>query len=93
MADAELAVLAGAQRIECCLFGNGERTGNVDAITLAMNMYSHGVDPHLDFSNMPAICETYERVTRMHVYERTRMPVPWCLLRSAAATRTPLPRA
>ncbi|MFR8969472.1 MAG: hypothetical protein ACLVHY_01900 [Gemmiger sp.] len=40
------------------LFGNGERTGNVDAITLAMNMYSHGVDPHLDFSNMPAICET-----------------------------------
>ena len=71
MADAELAVLAGAQRIECCLFGNGERTGNVDAVTLAMNMYSHGVDPHLDFSNMPAICETYERVTRMHVYERT----------------------
>ena len=71
VADAELAVLAGAQRIECCLFGNGERTGNVDAITLAMNMYSHGVDPHLDFSNMPAICEVYERVTRMHVYERT----------------------
>ena len=71
VADAELAVLAGAQRIECCLFGNGERTGNVDAITLAMNMYSHGVDPHLDFSNMPAICEVYERVTRMHVYART----------------------
>ena len=61
VADAELAVLAGAQRIECCLFGNGERTGNVDAITLAMNMYSHGVDPHLDFSNMPKICEVYER--------------------------------
>ena len=71
VACAELAVLAGAQRVECCLFGNGERTGNVDAITLAMNMYSHGVDPHLDFSNMPAICETYERVTRMHVYERS----------------------
>ncbi len=71
VADAELAVLAGAQRIECCLFGNGERTGNVDAITLAMNLYSHGVDPHLDFSDMPSICETYERVTRMHVYERT----------------------
>ena len=71
VADAELAVLAGAQRIECCLFGNGERTGNVDAITLAMNMYSHGVDPHLDFSDMPKICEIYERVTRMHVYERT----------------------
>ena len=71
VADAELAVLAGAQRIECCLFGNGERTGNVDAITLAMNMYSHGVDPKLDFSDMPAICEVYERVTRMHVYERS----------------------
>ncbi|MBU3819494.1 MAG: 2-isopropylmalate synthase, partial [Candidatus Faecalibacterium intestinavium] len=71
VACAELAVLAGAQRIECCLFGNGERTGNVDAVTLAMNMYSHGVDPKLDFSDMPAICETYERVTRMHIYERT----------------------
>ena len=71
VACAELAVLAGAQRVECCLFGNGERTGNVDAITLAMNMYSHGVDPKLDFSDMPAICATYERVTRMHIYERT----------------------
>ncbi len=70
VACAELAVLAGAQRIECCLFGNGERTGNVDAVTLALNMYSHGVDPKLDFSDLPAICEVYERVTRMHVYER-----------------------
>ena len=70
VACAELAVLAGAQRVECCLFGNGERTGNVDAITMAMNMYSHGVDPHLDFGNMPHICEVYERCTRMHVYER-----------------------
>ena len=71
VACAELAVLAGAQRVECCLFGNGERTGNVDAVTLAMNMYSHGVDPKLDFSDMPAICAAYERVTRMHIYERT----------------------
>ena len=70
VACAELAVLAGAQRVECCLFGNGERTGNVDAITLAMNLYSHGVDPKLDFSNMPEICEKYEKLTRMHVYER-----------------------
>lgn len=70
VACAELAVLAGAQRVECCLFGNGERTGNVDAITLAMNMYSHGVDPKLDFSNMPEICEKYERLTRMQVYAR-----------------------
>ena len=71
VADAELAVLAGADRIEGTLFGNGERTGNVDIITLAMNMYSHGVDPHLDFSDMPEIVKVYEEVTGMHVYERT----------------------
>ena len=71
VADTELALLAGADRVEGTLFGNGERTGNVDVITLAMNLYTHGVDPHLDFSDMPAIVELYERVTRMHVYERT----------------------
>lgn len=70
VADSELGLLAGADRIEGTLFGNGERTGNVDIITLALNMYTHGVDPKLDFSNLPAITETYERVTRMHVYER-----------------------
>ena len=70
VADTELALLAGADRVEGTLFGNGERTGNVDIITLAMNMYSHGVDPKLDFSNMKALVETYERCTRMHVYER-----------------------
>ena len=68
--DAELGILAGADRIEGTLFGNGERTGNVDIITIAMNMFSYGVDPELDFANMPAIRETYERLTRMHVYER-----------------------
>ena len=71
VADTELGLLAGADRVEGTLFGNGERTGNVDIITLAMNMYTHGVDPGLDFSDMPAICEVYERVTRMHVYDRT----------------------
>lgn len=71
VADAEFAMLAGADRVEGTLFGNGERTGNVDVITLAMNMYSHGVDPHLDFSNMPEIVKLYEKVTRMHVYERS----------------------
>ena len=71
VADTELALLAGADRVEGTLFGNGERTGNVDIITLAMNMYSHGVDPKLDFSNMPAIVDVYEKCTRMHVYERT----------------------
>lgn len=70
VATAELGILAGADRIEGTLFGNGERTGNVDIITLGMNMYSHGVDPGLDFSNMAHIRETYERLTRMHVYER-----------------------
>lgn len=70
VADTELALLAGADRVEGTLFGNGERTGNVDIITLAMNMYSHGVDPKLDFSNMNALVETYKRCTRMHVYER-----------------------
>lgn len=71
VADAELALLAGADRVEGTLFGNGERTGNVDIITLAMNMYSHGVDPKLDFSNMTELVDTYERCTGMHVYERT----------------------
>ena len=70
VADTELALLAGADRVEGTLFGNGERTGNVDIITLAMNMYSHGVDPGLDFSNMPYLVEKYERCTRMRVYER-----------------------
>ena len=70
VATAELGILAGADRIEGTLFGNGERTGNVDIVTLALNMYSHGVDPGLDFSDMKRIRETYERLTRMHVYER-----------------------
>ena len=70
VATAELGVLAGADRIEGTLFGNGERTGNVDIVTMGMNMYSHGVDPGLDFSDMQKIRETYERLTRMHVYER-----------------------
>ena len=67
VADTELGILAGADRIEGTLFGNGERTGNVDIITLAMNMYSMGVDPQLDFHDMPHIVEVYENVTRMKV--------------------------
>ncbi len=70
VATAELGILAGAQRIEGTLFGNGERTGNVDIVTLAMNLYSQGVDPGLDFSNMPAIRATYEELTRMYVHPR-----------------------
>ena len=70
VSDAELGLLAGADRIEGTLFGNGERTGNVDIITVAMNMYSYGIDPQLDFSNMPHIREVYERLTRMQVNDR-----------------------
>ena len=70
VADAELGLLAGADRIEGTLFGNGERTGNVDIITLALNMYSQGVEPKLDFSDILSIKDTYEKVTRMKVYER-----------------------
>lgn len=70
VADCELGLLADADRIEGTLFGNGERTGNADIVTLALNMYSQGVDPELDLSNMPEIAELYERVTRMRVYDR-----------------------
>jgi len=70
VATAELGLLAGADRIEATLFGNGERTGNVDMVTLAMNMYTQGVDPALDFSNINKIREVYERVTKMKVGER-----------------------
>ncbi len=70
VADSEMGLLAGADRIEGTLFGNGERTGNADIVTIAMNMYALGVDPELDFSNMPELVEMYERVTRMHVHER-----------------------
>lgn len=71
VADSELGILAGADRIEGTLFGNGERTGNVDVVTLAMNMYAQGVDPGLDFSNMPDICEKYEAYTGMKIDERS----------------------
>lgn len=64
VATAELGVLAGADRVEGTLFGNGERTGNVDIITLAMNLFSHGIDPGLDFSRMPRIVEAYERLIK-----------------------------
>ena len=71
VADSELGLPAGADRIEGTLFGNGERTGNVDIVTLGMNMYSQGVDPKLDFSDMPHICEIYEECTGMKVGERS----------------------
>ncbi|MCI6868116.1 MAG: 2-isopropylmalate synthase [Lachnospiraceae bacterium] len=71
ISDAEMGILAGADRIEGTLFGNGERTGNVDVVTLAMNMYAQGVDPELDFSDMTEITELYEKYTGMKVDERS----------------------
>lgn len=70
IASAELALLAGAQRVEGTLFGNGERTGNVDILTLAYNMFSHGIDPMLHLENIREIQEVYERCTKMHIPER-----------------------
>lgn len=69
--DAEMGILAGADRIEGTLFGNGERTGNVDIVTLALNLYSQGVNPGLDFSEMSDVCEKYENYTGMKVDERS----------------------
>lgn len=71
VADTEMGILAGADRVEGTLFGNGERTGNVDIITVAMNMYAQGVNPELDFSDMPGIVEEYEKYTGMTVGERS----------------------
>ena len=70
VADAELGLLAGADRIEGTLFGNGERTGNVDIVTLALNMFSHGVEPELDFTDLPRLVKIYEQMTCMHVSDR-----------------------
>lgn len=74
VADAELGLLAGADRIEGTLFGNGERTGNVDIITLAMNIYMQGVNPELNLSDMPHLAEVFERLTQMKIDDRH----PWC---------------
>ena len=74
VSDAEMGLLAGADRIEGTLFGNGERTGNVDIIILAMNLYAQGVDPKLDLSDMPHIAEVYERLTQMDIHMRH----PYC---------------
>ena len=70
VADTEMGLLAGADRVEGTLFGNGERTGNVDVVTVGMNMFALGIDPGLDFSNMPELVETYETLTGMEVGPR-----------------------
>jgi 2-isopropylmalate synthase len=73
VAAGELGLMAGADRVEGTLFGNGERTGNMDIVTMAMNLYSQGVDPKLDFSNIAQLIETYKRCTDMPVHPRH----PW----------------
>ena len=70
VADAELGLLAGADRIEGTLFGNGERTGNVDIVTLALNLYSHGIEPNLDLSDIPSAVATFEKLTDMKISPR-----------------------
>lgn len=70
VATAELALLAGAQRLEGTLFGNGERTGNLDIVTAGLNMYTQGVDPKIDFSNLPFLMDTYKKVTKMEIPPR-----------------------
>ncbi len=70
VAAAELGLMAGADRVEGCLFGNGERTGNVDLVTLALNMYTQGVDPRLDFSDINAIARTVEHCTQLPIHPR-----------------------
>ena len=70
VAAAELAILAGAERVEGTLFGNGERTGNLDIVTMGLNMFTQGIDPELDFSNLPKYKEVYERCTNMKIHER-----------------------
>lgn len=70
VAAAELGLMAGADRVEGCLFGNGERTGNVDLVTLALNMHTQGVDPQLDFSDINAVARTYEHCTQLPVHPR-----------------------
>ena len=71
VAAAELGYLAGADRIEGCLFGNGERTGNVDLVTLGLNLFSQGIDPHIDFGNLDEIKRTVEYCNQMPVHERS----------------------
>ncbi len=81
VADTEMGLLAGADRVEGTLFGNGERTGNVDIVTVAMNMYAQSVDPKLDFSDMPGIVEKVRRIYRHDSRRKEVLIVEhWCLL-------------
>ncbi|SQC15569.1 2-isopropylmalate synthase [Klebsiella pneumoniae] len=88
VASAELAVMAGADRVEGCLFGNGERTGNVCLVTLAMNLYSQGIDPELRFEQMNRVVEVVENCNQIPVHPRaTRGREVWLTPPSPAPIR------
>ena len=94
VAAAEFGVMAGADRVEGTLFGNGERTGNVDVVALAMNLFANGVDPELDISDIDALRRTAEYCNRLPVHRSaTRTSATWCTPRSPARTRTRSRRA
>ena len=92
-AATELGLMAGANRVEGTLFGNGERTGNLDIATVALNMNSHGIETGLDFSDIPKAREVYERCTQMKVPDGIHMPVIWYSLLFQAVIKTLLKRA
>ncbi len=93
VAAAELAVMAGAQRVEGCLFGNGERCGNVDIVTMALNLYTQGVHPQLDFSNITGVARWPKNAQASPSTRATRTRATWCSPRSRARTRTRSRRA
>ena len=94
VAATELALMAGADRIEGCLFGHGERTGNVDLVTLGMNLFTQGIDPQIDFSDIDEIRRTVEYCTQMQVHpSATRTRATWSTPPSPARTRTRSRRA
>src|SRR5699024_1065218 len=87
IAAAELGYMAGADRIEGCLFGNGERTGNVDLVTLGLNMMTQGVDPQIDFSDISAIRSTVEYCNQLRVLSATRTAATWSSRHSPVHTK------
>ena len=92
-AAAEFGIMAGADRVEGTLFGNGERTGNVDVVNVAMNLFANGVDPELDISDIDALRRVAEYATGCRCTPVTPTPATWSTRRSAAATRTRSRRA
>ncbi len=93
IAATELGLMAGADRVEGTLFGNGERTGNVDLVTLALNMYTQGVDPELDVSDINRMKEVYEHCNQLAIPSATPTSANWSTRPSPARTRTRSTRA